>query len=87
MAFIRYIEVDFKFGLLDCVYITGISLYRDSLYRGSVPYNVHFTVTLARPKNMELAKYKLIYKFRSQMQPHVCKSVHQHFNLICLHNE
>ena len=45
MTFIRYIGVDFKFGLLDCVryngdfVITGISLYRGSLYRGSaVPY-------------------------------------------------
>ena len=33
MTFICYIGVDFKFGLLDCVRITGIALYR-----GSVPY-------------------------------------------------
>ena len=44
MTFIRYVGVDFTFGLLDCVrynedlVITRTSLYRGSLYRGSVPY-------------------------------------------------
>ena len=35
---IRYIEVDFTFGLPDYVRLSKNSLYRGSLYRGSIPY-------------------------------------------------
>ena len=38
MTFIRYIGIDFTFGLADCVRYNEDLLYQDSLYRGSVPY-------------------------------------------------
>ena len=39
LTLIRYIEVEFTFGLRDYVcYIARVSLYRGSLYRGCFPY-------------------------------------------------
>ena len=54
-----------KFGFLDCVRYNGDFVTPGVLFD---------TFYCKRPKNMELAKYKIIYKFRSQMQPHVCNS-------------
>ena len=50
ITFIRYIGVDFKFGLLDCVCYN-----RDFVIRGLVISGFcskHFSVTLTGPKNI-----------------------------------
>ena len=38
LTFVRYFGVYYTFELLGCVLYKRITLYRDSLYRGSVPY-------------------------------------------------
>ena len=38
LTFIRYIEVYFTLGPVDGIRLKRISLYRYSLYRGSIPY-------------------------------------------------
>ena len=50
MTFIRYIGVDFKFGLLDCV--RNIEDFVISRFVISRCCSVHFTVTLVELKNI-----------------------------------
>ena len=45
MTFIRYIGVDFTFGLLDCVH------YNEDFFISRF-YSIHFTVTLAGRRNI-----------------------------------
>ena len=50
MTFIRYIGVDFKFGLLDCVRYNGDFVIPGFVISGFC--SIHFTVTLAGLKNI-----------------------------------
>ena len=54
MTFIRYIAVNFKFGLLDCVRYNGDFVIPGFIILGL--YSIHFTVTLARLKNCSLSR-------------------------------
>ena len=63
MTFIRYIGVDF--WIVFVIIITGILLYRGSLYRGSVPYILlRFLGERACSQGSRAEEYRWLYRER-----------------------